>query len=253
MIFYFSATGNSKYVAMQLAKATEDVVYSIVEELKQNTCNYTVQDGERVGIVCPIYFWGLPTIVLDFISRLKLDYTNRPYIYSVMTFGTSTGQANYMMRKALKEKGIHIDGRFVVRMVDNYTPMFNLSDKDKCKRITEAAEPYIKNVCNMITERKQGIFDNRRLPHFISQLEYLLYDGNRKTQHFWVKDNCIGCKLCAKKCPANAIEIHDSRPIWTKEQCILCLGCLHRCPTFSIQYGKNTVKHGQFINPNVKV
>ena len=32
----------------------------------------------------------------------------------------------------------------------------------------------------------------------------------------------------------------------------MCLGCLHRCPEFAIQYGKNTKKHGQYMNPNVK-
>ena len=33
----------------------------------------------------------------------------------------------------------------------------------------------------------------------------------------------------------------------------MCLGCLHRCPKFAIQYGRNTKKHGQYTNPNVKL
>ena len=45
----------------------------------------------------------------------------------------------------------------------------------------------------------------------------------------------------------------NKRPIWVKEKCVMCLGCLHRCPKFAIEYGKNTTKHGQYTNPNVKV
>lgn len=38
-----------------------------------------------------------------------------------------------------------------------------------------------------------------------------------------------------------------------EDGCVMCLGCLHRCPKFAIQYGKNTKKHGQYTNPNVKI
>ena len=33
----------------------------------------------------------------------------------------------------------------------------------------------------------------------------------------------------------------------------MCPGCLHRCPAFSIQYGTMTRKHGQYVNPYVKL
>ena len=47
--------------------------------------------------------------------------------------------------------------------------------------------------------------------------------------------------------------MRDNRPIWIKEQCLQCLGCLHRCLVFAIQYGKKTIKHGQFVHPGVKM
>jgi NAD-dependent dihydropyrimidine dehydrogenase PreA subunit len=77
-----------------------------------------------------------------------------------------------------------------------------------------------------------------------------MYDEARKTSNFKVSDDCIGCMLCAKRCPSRAIQMVNSRPQWVKDMCTLCLGCLHRCPQFAIQYGDKTKEHGQYKNPH---
>jgi NAD-dependent dihydropyrimidine dehydrogenase PreA subunit len=95
----------------------------------------------------------------------------------------------------------------------------------------------------------QGDFNNRKNPFAV--IAYAIYNNIRKTKKFTVESSCTGCSLCKHQCPVEAIEIKDRKPIWIKEKCTLCLGCLHRCPKFSIQYGKNTKKHGQYVNPYV--
>ena len=60
----------------------------------------------------------------------------------------------------------------------------------------------------------------------------------------------------AKECAVvthSKLEMKDGKPVWVADKCVMCLGCLHRCPKFAINYGKNTQKHGQYTNPNVKV
>ena len=51
MIFYFSGTGNSKYVAKKIAQETSDVVYSITEAIQNDKYTYTTRPGERIGFV----------------------------------------------------------------------------------------------------------------------------------------------------------------------------------------------------------
>ncbi|MBF1002635.1 MAG: 4Fe-4S binding protein, partial [Lachnospiraceae bacterium] len=70
----------------------------------------------------------------------------------------------------------------------------------------------------------------------------------RKTKNLSVSDACIGCTLCAKKCPVQAIAMQNKKPAWVKEDCTMCLGCLHRCPKHAIYYGsgKATNAHGQY-------
>ena len=64
-----------------------------------------------------------------------------------------------------------------------------------------------------------------------------------------VNEGCIGCGLCAKRCPMAAIEMRDGLPVWTKPECAACLRCLHCCPKFAISHGKRTASHGQYRHP----
>ena len=63
MILYFSATGNSKYVAARIAEVIHDEIRAITDCIADNS--FIFKD-DRIGIVTPTYFWGLPSIVNDF-------------------------------------------------------------------------------------------------------------------------------------------------------------------------------------------
>lgn len=250
MIFYFSGTGNSKHVAFCLAKATGESCISITGCMNNGRFSFQLCRDERIGFVTPVYFWGLPNIVVRFVNELNITGLHHNFIYHVVTFGTTTGQAHYMMQKLLKKKGLWLDAKYNVRMVDVWTPMFDVSNREKCLRKTEKAEKHIKRVAEMTVARKTGNFDYLRLPHWIACWYYLTYEKQRKTRNFHViKDRCTDCNKCARQCPEHAIDIENGYPVWIKEECTMCLRCLHHCPGFAIQYGKLTVKHGQFVYP----
>ena len=63
MIYYFSGTGNSKYVAQRLAEALDDSAVSVSDNPIRE-----IPGGEPVGFVSPTYFWGLPWLLADFVS-----------------------------------------------------------------------------------------------------------------------------------------------------------------------------------------
>lgn len=252
MIFYFSATGNSQYIAQRLAEVTGETLVSITECLKNHKYTWELLPAERVGFVTPVYFFGLPSIVSEFIRNLDLCVRGQHFVYHVVTFGTITGQSHYMMEKALRKKGLNLDGRYIVKMVDTYTLMFDLSDEEKCEKVMKDAEVCIDRVIEKVVNRVRGDFDNRKIPHWLA-FPYTYCNRKKSTAPFVALGRCIGCGACAKKCPMGAIEMRDNRPIWIKEQCLQCLGCLHRCPVFAIQYGKKTIKHGQFVHPGVKM
>ena len=250
MIFYFSATGNCKYVADRAAAVTGDECVSIAECMKARKFAFTPGKDESVGIISPVYFWGLPVIVSEFLEKLELG--KPAYLWFAATYGTTSGQSGHFAAEHLRKKGLTLDARFSVRMPDTWTPIFDLSDKEKVRQINLAAEPQIDGLIRRVCNRDRGDFMRMKVPMLAVRLYNPSYARMRRTANFVVKDSCIGCGLCERNCPASAIELRGGKPTWVKEKCAMCLACLHRCPKFAIQYGSKTARHGQYIHPPYK-
>ena len=247
MILYFSATGNCKYVATRLAQATGQEMYSIADCIRNG--QYDFSDG-TVGIISPAYDWGLPSLVKEFLEKASF---RTDYLYFAATYGTIPGAIGYMANKAIRERTI--DAYYSVRMPDTWTPIFDLSTPEKVAKYTRHTESEIDRMIQGVRERRTNRHLRPRTPAIITKLiaEPLYNKKVRCTSNLHAENTCIGCGLCAKKCPVQAIAMRDGRPVWVKDRCVMCLGCLHRCPKFAIQYGNRTKKHGQYTNPNVKV
>lgn len=54
--------------------------------------------------------------------------------------------------------------------------------------------------------------------------------------------NCISCSLCARECPANAIEMvmvnGKKRPLLYLDRCVFCYQCADTCPRKVFQSSK---------------
>ena len=104
MIFYFSATGNSKYVA-ECIRAEGEQLIPITDAMDKKEYDFHVSD-ERIGIVSPTYDWTLPSIVSEFLESLTLHFDSKPYLYYVATYGTTSGAPASMADHILRKKDL---------------------------------------------------------------------------------------------------------------------------------------------------
>ena len=81
MLFYFTATGNSLYVAKQL----ENDPISIPQELRKANRHYR---AESIGIVCPLFEFEIPKLVKSFIQESSFE---TDYFYLIITYGCHHG------------------------------------------------------------------------------------------------------------------------------------------------------------------
>ena len=115
MILYFSATGNSEHVARRIAVATDGKVMSI-ERFDAEAFRLALAEGPcQLGFVAPVYAWGLPTPMIEFLKTVDLSIAagakadERPYTFYVSTYGSTTGQSAKFARDLLRECGLELD------------------------------------------------------------------------------------------------------------------------------------------------
>lgn len=120
MILYFSATGTNKYVAEQIAKATDEKIVPLKELVRQENYSITVPEGENFGVVMPTYWEGLPAILLDYLqdAEIHLEGTEH-YCYFVATYGCDYGNILSTAQKEFGKVGIQFDSLYAARFVDN--------------------------------------------------------------------------------------------------------------------------------------
>ena len=254
MIFFFSATGNSKYVAERIAAAIDDHLISLRDAVRTRTYKYDVSNETRIGFVVPTYFFGLPSILQFFLNKLELTGYQNQFVYLVLTCGSATGDAAGQMAKALAEKEITLSAQFAVPMVDNYIPMYKIVEKEEIEKKLDAAEEYIDEARRAIRACSSGNYNRSRgaAPAAMTAVAYPMYASRRSTKPFVVTDACIGCGLCQEICACGAIELIEGKPTWKKSRCVQCLACIHRCPSQAIHWKKPAENQGRYYNPRVE-
>ena len=127
MVFYFTGTGNSLYIAKQI----ENDPISIPQAIHRGNQEYS---ADSIGIVAPVYGHEVPSMVKEF---LKNAVFHTDYFYMILTYGNRHGGAAELAKKLCDECGITIHYINVIVMVDNWLPSFDMDEQKKLDKHIE--------------------------------------------------------------------------------------------------------------------
>lgn len=254
IMYYFTGTGNSLAVAEELARHLGDSdLVPIASIVKTQTP--VAPEADRIGIICPVYFFGLPSIVADFARHLNLARIQ--YIFAIVTMGGSGGsttlrQLDRILKGNPGQKGL--DAGFSVKMPGNYVLMYDSLRENQRNRILGEADRCVEEIGAIIN---RGI--RRRPPWspFASIIHCLMYPRfiagvHDRDKKFTVDNRCSSCGLCAEVCPVANIRLEAGRPVWL-HHCEQCMACIHLCPTLAIQAGPKTEGRKRYRHPRLKI
>ncbi len=234
MVFWFSGTGNSRFVAEKIGKVLGETPISVNDILKTGKSGDYTSETPFV-FVTPTHAWRIPRAVEDWIRRTSFSGNHAAYF--VMTCGDSTGNAAKYLEMLCKEKRFIFRGVREIVMPENYIAMFSAPDFPQARQIIENACSVVDDTANRIAEggklppRKVGFMD-QVYSRIANPLFYRLF---MSAKGFYTKENCVSCGKCASVCPMNNITLCDGKPIWG-DSCTHCMACICHCPKEAIEY-----------------
>lgn len=235
MIFYFSGTGNSAWAARQLARLTGDKAYDITN-LNQLP---DLGSAEQIGFVFPVYAWGAPEIMTEFVKKLP---KTQSFTFGVCTCG---GDAGLTMKQF--SKVYPLSSSYSLVMPNNYIIGSDTDNEGEIRQKITAARTELERMAQEI-QQQEPVYrvHEGRLAGVKSHLVSFGFNiFARSAKPFFAEDSCNGCGLCMKNCPAHVITLRNGKPIWAA-QCFQCLRCINECPQQAIQYGKSTAERRRY-------
>jgi ferredoxin/flavodoxin len=261
-IFYFSGTGNSYTIAKKISERLPGRLVPITSIIGEDNI---MADADSIGIVFPVYYTDVPNIIRVFLSKLR--GLSLKYFFAVCSFGGGTGRSIKTVKELLSKNGGELSAAYGVHMPQNAF----LKPWVKNDRLLAKIDAEVERICRK-TEKKARSLPSKRIldvllapigPIFKSATRnYMLktVGGSEEDSDmsliyrldcvFSVSEECNGCGICSKVCPAGNIVVKNGRPEWN-HKCENCLACYNFCPKNAIS--GIAQKDYYYLNPGYTV
>jgi ferredoxin len=252
-IFYFTGTGNSLAVARNISDRLEDTELISIPAVINGEI---MADTPSIGLVFPVYIWGMPNMVVDFVN--KLDVTEDQYVFAVTTCAGQPGETLLQLKRILQKKGADLHAGFAVREAANTIQKDNILINiarliERNERITKSGDERLEEIAETIKNKKEHTPETSS--NLLNIFGNLMYKGGMPNINtlgkFWVNEDCHLCLNCERICPSNNIEIVDGKHHWNGK-CEFCQACVQWCPKKAIHI-KNEDLERRYHNPEIKV
>lgn len=244
VLFYFSGTGNSKYIAELFCQKMGAKCYSIEETIDVGKL---INSEEVIGFCYPIYGSRVPRNMRGFIQKYLPDLKGKKLIIFA-TQWLFSGDGARVLTDLFPKNHIEVIYAEHFNMPNNVSNLFFLRQvsEQKMERKILKAEKKLDLVCQDI---KLGKIKKRGFSGFSKFLGVLqgslwqkestsvdLVAGSMEeklAKSVRINQNCTRCGVCIKVCPVNNLKL-ENKIIQHNNDCVGCYRCVNMCPELAI-------------------
>ena len=223
LVFYFTGTGNSLFVARQFS----DNPLSIPQEIKKDAPAY---EADEIGFVFPDYSAAAPQMVQEFVKKASFKAS---YFFTVVTFGADAVNVAEWWEEYARTNGLRMDYVNTLLMVDNFLPMFDMNEQMKMDKHTdENLAALLEDVGGRkkyIAPSEMGRFNKEML----AMMQERYKDMRCDTMFTVDADKCVQCMTCERVCPHKNFSLSD-KGVTFSGKCESCYACAQNCPQKAI-------------------
>jgi ferredoxin len=246
-IYYFSATGNSLAVALELAQkldAPEPI--SIPGSLILKDPYAAAREASRVGFVFPVHRATLPEMARGFIA--KMPKRRDCYYFAVSTHTLFGCNEFWDIDELLAAEGSFLNYARGVKTMGN-VGLVDPGSRAMERRLTEMSAR-VEEIAEEIGNYQENYF--QKSFKLLGRLVRAYTKLRRRSIAFKIDKHCTRCGICAQVCPAKNIVVSEDKgraPI-RSDKCEACYACIHWCPANAV--GTMTKLHSHYHHPRIK-
>ena len=245
IVFYFTGSGNSLYVAKHLSAQP----LSIPQVLQGDQFEF---EADEIGFVFPDYQGRAPSIVQEFAQKVKLKAN---YMFTVITYGLDNCLVTELWEQYAKQYGISFDYINVVLMQVVFLTMFD-QDQQRTLAAEKDEEGQIAKVVEDIESQRKWIYEFTPEQHQRGEMlmnmvsRYPIYPARSQTLFRVETALCIGCGTCVDVCPKGLYRL-DSTGVVHEGDCVYCLSCANNCPQKAIKLNMERNPEARYRHPKI--
>lgn len=220
---FFSPTGGTKKVADILGNTFDEVIQ--VDLIKDKDIPLSFNEDDVCIFAVPSYGGRVPSVVVDMIKTMN---GNHAKTLLVAVFGNRHIDDTLIeLKDTLVESHFHCIA--AIEAVAEHSLMHQFAKGRPDAHDKTALENFMKEVKNVLNK---DIINEVRVP---GVRPYKRYNGVPLKPK--VNRKCTCCGLCARECPAHAIDLDNPKKLNT-DQCISCMHCVSICPIGARTYSQ---------------